>query len=95
LRDDYSPRGSGYSDLGPRSAPRLSDRRAYADDSYGGKFDRPLPAYREGRGRDYDTISGSKRPYAELVSVVYLFKNAQALKFGSQINLIILMFCQG
>jgi len=95
LRDDSSPRGSGYSDLGPRSAPRLSDRRAYADDSYGGKFDRPLPAYREGRGRDYDTISGSKRPYAELVSVVYLFKNAQALKFGSQINLIILMFCQG
>ncbi|CAD6260129.1 unnamed protein product [Miscanthus lutarioriparius] len=66
LRDDYSPRGSGYSDLGPRSAPRLSDRRAYADDSYGGKFDRPLPAYREGHGRDYDTISGSKRPYADL-----------------------------
>jgi hypothetical protein len=30
-----------------------------------------------------------------LVSVVYLFKNVQALKFGSQINLIILMFCQG
>ncbi|OEL19082.1 Heterogeneous nuclear ribonucleoprotein Q [Dichanthelium oligosanthes] len=66
FRDDYSPRGSGYSDLGPRSAPRLSDRRAYPDDSYGGKFDRPLPAYRESRGRDYDTISGSKRPYADM-----------------------------
>jgi len=74
FRDDYSPRGSGYSDLGPRSAPRLSDRRAYPDDSYGGKFDRPLPAYRESRGRDYDTISGSKRPYADMVSVIYLFK---------------------
>ncbi|KAL5675338.1 hypothetical protein ACJX0J_011469, partial [Zea mays] len=69
LRDDYSPRGSGYSDLGPRSAPRLSDRRAYADDSYGEKFDRPLVAYREGRGRDYDTISGSKRPYADMDDV--------------------------
>ncbi|TVU15017.1 hypothetical protein EJB05_38515 [Eragrostis curvula] len=66
FRDDYSPRGSGYSDLGPRSAPRISDRRAYAEDSYGGKFDRPLPAYREGRGRDYDTISGSKRSYADM-----------------------------
>jgi hypothetical protein len=69
FRDDYSPRGSGYSDLGPRSAPRLSDRRAYPDDSYGGKFDRPLPAYRESRGRDYDTISGSKRPYADMDDV--------------------------
>ncbi|KAF8702871.1 hypothetical protein HU200_032707 [Digitaria exilis] len=64
FRDDYSPRGSGYSDLGPRSAPRLSDRRAYPDDGYGGKFDRPLPTYRESRVRDYDTIAGSKRPYA-------------------------------
>ncbi|RLM74093.1 hypothetical protein C2845_PM15G16170 [Panicum miliaceum] len=69
FRDDYSPRGSGYSDLGPRSAPRLSDRRAYPDDSYGGKYDRPLPTYRESRGRDYDTISGSKRPYADMDDV--------------------------
>ncbi|CAL5030750.1 unnamed protein product [Urochloa decumbens] len=69
FRDDYSPRGSGYSDLGPRSAPRLSDRRAYPDDSYGGKYDRPLPPYRESRGRDYDTISGSKRPYADMDDV--------------------------
>ncbi|KAF8776216.1 hypothetical protein HU200_003752 [Digitaria exilis] len=66
FRDDYSPRGSGYSDLGPRSAPRLSDRRAYPDDGYGGKFDRPLPTYRESRVRDYDTIAGSKRPYADM-----------------------------
>ncbi|KAF0894010.1 hypothetical protein E2562_033794 [Oryza meyeriana var. granulata] len=68
-RDEYSPRGSAYSDLGPRSAPRLSDRRAYADDGYGGKIDRPLPTYREGRGRDYDTMSGSKRSYAEMDDV--------------------------
>lgn len=68
-RDDYSPRGSAYSDLGPRSAPRISDRRAYADDGYGGKIDRPLPTYREGRGRDYDTMAGSKRSYAEMDDV--------------------------
>uniref|UniRef100_A0ACD5UDV6 Uncharacterized protein n=3 Tax=Avena sativa TaxID=4498 RepID=A0ACD5UDV6_AVESA len=68
-RDDYSPRGSAYSDLGPRSAPRLSDRRAYADDGYVEKIDRPLPSYREGRGRDYDTISGSKRSYVEMDDV--------------------------
>jgi hypothetical protein len=75
LRDDYSPRGSGYSDLAPRSAPRFSDRRAYADDSYGGKFDRPVPpSYREGRGRDYyDTISGTKRSYADMVSADYIY----------------------
>ncbi|KAG8082861.1 hypothetical protein GUJ93_ZPchr0014g47549 [Zizania palustris] len=68
-RDDYSPRGSAYPDLGPRSAPRLSDRRAYADDGYGGKIDRPLPTYREARGHDYDTMSGSKRSYAEMDNV--------------------------
>jgi hypothetical protein len=73
LRDDYLPRGSGYSDLGPHSAPRFSDRRAYADDSYGGKFDQPVSSYREGRGRDYDTISGSKRPYADMVSAGYIY----------------------
>lgn len=73
FRDDYSPRGSGYSDLGPRSAPRFSDRRAYTDDSYGGKFDRPAPSYREGRARDYDTISGSKRSYADMVSADYIY----------------------
>lgn len=69
-RDDYSPRESAYSDLAPRSAPRFSDRRAYADDGYVEKIDRPLPTYREGRGRDYDTISGSKRSYVEMVRVV-------------------------
>ncbi|VAH50116.1 unnamed protein product [Triticum turgidum subsp. durum] len=68
-RDDYSPRESAYSDLAPRSAPRFSDRRAYADDGYVEKIDRPLPTYREGRGRDYDTISGSKRSYVEMDDV--------------------------
>nr|XP_019705539.1 nucleolin isoform X2 [Elaeis guineensis] len=65
-RDDYPSRGSAYSDIAPRSAPRTADRRAYIDDGYGRKLERPLPTYREGRSRDYDSISGSKRPYSEL-----------------------------
>lgn len=68
-RDDYSSRGPGYSDP-PRSTSRTGARRAYVDDGYGQRFDRPPPpppSYREGRARDYDTISGSKRPYSAMV----------------------------
>ncbi|KAK4592613.1 hypothetical protein RGQ29_016943 [Quercus rubra] len=70
-RDDYSSRGPGYSDL-PRSTSRPAARRAYVDDGYGQRFERPPPpppSYREGRPRDYDSISGSKRPYAALDDV--------------------------
>lgn len=67
-RDEYPPRGSGYTDL-PRSAARPSSRRAYVDDGYGQRFERPPPSYREGRPRDYDSISGSKRPYGALDDV--------------------------
>lgn len=66
-RDEYPSRGSGYTDLS-RSAARPSSRRAYVDDGYGQRFERPPPSYREGRPRDYDSISGSKRPYGALVS---------------------------
>ncbi|XP_062097322.1 uncharacterized protein LOC133803333 isoform X2 [Humulus lupulus] len=65
-RDEYSSRGPGYSDL-PRSTSRTSTRRAYVDDGYGQRFDRPPPppSYREGgRARDYDSVPGSKRPYS-------------------------------
>ncbi|KAJ6808184.1 uncharacterized protein M6B38_403840 [Iris pallida] len=65
-RDDYSSRASGYPDIPPRSAPRAADRRAYADEGYGRKLERPPPSYREGRSREYDSISGSKRPYSEM-----------------------------
>lgn len=70
-RDDYSSRGPGYSDI-PRTTSRPAARRAYVDEGYGQRFERPPPpppSYREGRARDYDSISGSKRPYAALVSV--------------------------
>lgn len=73
-RDDYTPRGPGYSDP-PRSTSRTGGRRAYVDEGYGQRYERhpppshPPPSYREGRARDYDSISGSKRPYSALVSV--------------------------
>lgn len=67
-REDYSSRGSGYSDL-PRTSSRPATRRPYVDEGYGQRFERPPPSYREGRGRDYDTISGSKRPYSSMDDV--------------------------
>ncbi|XP_050236565.1 uncharacterized protein LOC126686521 isoform X1 [Mercurialis annua] len=67
-RDDYSSRGSGYSDL-PRGISRASSRRAYADDGYGQRFERNPPTYHEGRPRDYDTVSGTKRPYSGMEDV--------------------------
>lgn len=70
-REEYSSRGPGYSDL-PRSTSRPVARRAYVDDGYSQRFERPAPpppSYREGRARDYDSMSGSKRPYAALDDV--------------------------
>ncbi|XP_021910910.1 uncharacterized protein LOC110824690 [Carica papaya] len=66
-RDEYSSRGSSYPDL-PRVSSRSAGRRPYIDDGYGQRFERPL-SYREGRGRDYDSISGSKRPYPAMDDV--------------------------
>lgn len=71
---DYPARGPAYSDL-PRSTSRAAPRRGYVDDGYGQRFERPPPpppphpSYREGRPRDYENISGSKRQYAAIVSV--------------------------
>ncbi|KAK4379506.1 hypothetical protein RND71_001368 [Anisodus tanguticus] len=67
-RDDYSSRSSGYSDF-PRGTARPATRRAYADDGYEQRFERPPPAYREGRGGEYDSMSGSKRPYSAIDDV--------------------------
>ncbi|CAN0921752.1 Heterogeneous nuclear ribonucleoprotein Q [Linum grandiflorum] len=62
-RDEYSSRGAAYPDI-PRGNSRGSSRRDYVDDAYPQRFERPDPSYREGRPRDYDSFSGSKRPYA-------------------------------
>ncbi|XVF22862.1 hypothetical protein REPUB_Repub12eG0207800 [Reevesia pubescens] len=67
-REEYSSRNSGYSDL-PRSTSRTAARRPYVDDPYAQRFERPPPSYREGRGRDYDSMSGSKRPYSAMDDV--------------------------
>ncbi|TKY68881.1 hypothetical protein E2542_SST05144 [Spatholobus suberectus] len=72
---DYAARGPGYTEL-PRSASRTAPRRGYVDDGYGQRFERPPPppppphlSYREGRPRDYDALSGSKRSYAAIDDV--------------------------
>ncbi|KAG9130608.1 hypothetical protein Leryth_011859 [Lithospermum erythrorhizon] len=67
-RDDYNPRGSAYAEM-PRAPSRPAARRAYVDDSYGQRYERPPPTYREGRGSDYDSLAGSKRPYPALDDV--------------------------
>lgn len=71
---DYPARGSGYPEL-HRSASRAAPRRGYLDDGYGQRLERPPPppphlSYREGRPRDYDTLSGSKRPYTAMVNTI-------------------------
>lgn len=74
---DYPARGPAYSEL-PRSTSRAAPRRGYVDDGYSQRFERPPPpppppphvSYREGRPRDYDALSGSKRSYAAMVSVI-------------------------
>ncbi|KAK7382826.1 hypothetical protein VNO80_01923 [Phaseolus coccineus] len=73
---DYPARGPGpgYSEL-PRSTSRAAPRRGYVDDGYSQRFERPPPpppphlSYREGRPRDYETLSGSKRAYAAIDDV--------------------------
>lgn len=83
-RDDYPSRGPGYSDP-PRSTSRPVSRRAYVDDGYGQRFERPPPpppSYREGRARDYDSISGSKRSYAVMVGATFCIIFSRIASFG-------------
>lgn len=84
---DYPARGPSYADL-PRSTSRAAPRRGYVDDSYGQRFERPPPpppaphlSYREGRPRDYDTLSGSKRSYAAIVLFLHIYSNFAVLNF--------------
>ena len=76
---DYPARGPGYTEL-PRSTSRAAPRRGYVDDGYGQRFERAPPppppphlSYREGRPRDYDALSGSKRSYAAIVSIISVY----------------------
>ncbi|CAO2835236.1 unnamed protein product [Amaranthus hypochondriacus] len=68
-RDDYDARSPVYADAHRSSASRSTARRPYPDDSYAPRYERPLPSYREGRPRDYDSMSGSKRSYSAMDDV--------------------------
>ncbi|XP_042493003.1 heterogeneous nuclear ribonucleoprotein Q-like [Macadamia integrifolia] len=69
-RNESDYRRSGYPEDGPRGSSRTTAGRPYVDESYARRFERPPPSnYREGRARDYDSISGSKRPYSALDDV--------------------------
>jgi hypothetical protein len=75
---DYPARDSGYPDL-HRDTSRTAPRRGYLDDGDDRRLERPPSppprlSYREGRPRDYDTLSGSKRPYAAIVK--FYFKHS-------------------
>ncbi|KAJ8625017.1 hypothetical protein MRB53_033547 [Persea americana] len=63
FRDDYPLRRSEYLDSPPQ-ASRSATRRppVYEEESYGRRMERP--SYRDGQGRDYSSISGSKRPHS-------------------------------
>lgn len=64
---DYPAHVSGYPDL-HRSTSRVVPRRDSLDDGYGQRLERPPPylSHREGHPHDYDTLSGSKRPYTSI-----------------------------
>ena len=65
--------GPSFAEEAPRSA-RTSVRRNYDDEAYGRRIERPIAMYREGHSRDYEPISGSKRPYAAIVCIfLFLF----------------------
>ncbi|XP_010274520.1 PREDICTED: heterogeneous nuclear ribonucleoprotein R-like isoform X2 [Nelumbo nucifera] len=76
-RDDYPSRGPGYADdVPPRSASRTAARRPYMDEGYARRFERPPPSYREGRAREYDSLSGAKRSYSALDDVPPRYSDA-------------------
>ncbi|XP_056693275.1 uncharacterized protein [Spinacia oleracea] len=68
-RDEYAARSPVYPDVHRSSASRSATRRPYPEDNYPPRYERPPPSYREGRPRDYDSISGSKRPYSAMDDV--------------------------
>ncbi|XP_016544431.2 uncharacterized protein LOC107844558 [Capsicum annuum] len=84
-RDEYSPRSSGYSDF-PRGTARSTTRRGYVDDGYEQRFERPPPAYREARVREYDSMSGSKRPYSAMDDVPPRYAEAGARPSRSRLD---------
>ncbi|KAL9262489.1 Heterogeneous nuclear ribonucleoprotein Q-like protein [Drosera capensis] len=63
-RDDNSIRAPAYPEVHRSNAPRPPSRRPYPDDGYEPRYERPPLVYHEGRPRDYESLTGSKRPYS-------------------------------
>ncbi|KAL3651178.1 hypothetical protein CASFOL_007581 [Castilleja foliolosa] len=64
-RDDYLPsRAPTYPNYPRGDTSRSTARRPYVDDRYNQRYERPPATYRDTRGREYYSMSGSKRPYA-------------------------------
>ncbi|KAL2319846.1 hypothetical protein Fmac_028815 [Flemingia macrophylla] len=89
---DYPARGPSYADL-PRSTSRAAPRRGYVDDGYSQRFERPPPppppphlSYREGRPRDYDAVSGSKRSYAAIDDVPPRYADTNARQSRARLD---------
>ncbi|KAK1306837.1 hypothetical protein QJS10_CPA10g01030 [Acorus calamus] len=71
---EYAPRLS-YRDEYMSRAPCNYARRAYDNDSYGRRPERSPPAYHQGRGRNYDSVTVSKRPYSLLDDISQCYAN--------------------
>ncbi|PWA83196.1 nucleolin [Artemisia annua] len=84
-RDSYPARGPTYADP-PRVSSHTSSRRAYPDDGYSTRFERPPPSYREGRPREYDPVPGSKRPYAALDDIPPRYAEAEVRQSRARID---------
>ncbi|GAB2270798.1 hypothetical protein Dimus_005665 [Dionaea muscipula] len=85
-RDDYSARAPGYSELHRSNVPRPPARRPYPDDSYGPRYERPPQTYHKGRARDYESISGSKRPYSAMDDVPPRYDDSSARHSRARID---------
>ncbi|XP_022956498.1 nucleolin-like [Cucurbita moschata] len=83
-REEYaSSRTTAFSDPPRRDVPR----RAYVDDDYGRRFERPPPpSYRDVRARDYDSLIGSKRPYSSLSDVPPAYADAGVRQSRSRLD---------
>ncbi|KAI5428256.1 hypothetical protein KIW84_033307 [Lathyrus oleraceus] len=86
---DYPARDSGYSDL-HRNASRTAPRRDHLDEIFDQRLERSPPpphlSYREGRPHDYDTLSGSKRPYAAMDDISPQYADPDARQSRSRLD---------
>ncbi|MED6210585.1 hypothetical protein PIB30_065471 [Stylosanthes scabra] len=88
---DYPAHGSGYPELHKSTSRASAPLRSYVDDGYGQRFERPPLSsshlsHHEGRSRDFDTLSGSKRPYSVIDDVPPRYADTGARQSRSRLN---------